>query len=191
MASQVFFRGQIEHTEKTIERLYRTQYYAFDKMRALLRLLVLGLAPIFAAAFSAALPTWSRMLLLMVGAWFTVSGDFPAQMRADRALQNRKADLPKMEYAFLSDRMELSGEGSMTIEYRKLIRLVQDEEYLYLIFSRDSVCMVDRERITPNGAEALMQFLENKTKLPWRRERGFLSMNLWDFRQMLRDRKQK
>ena len=67
MASQIRFRANIRHTEKTVEQLYRTTYHVFDKFRILLRLLF-GLALIFAAAFLA-LPTWARVLLLMFGAW--------------------------------------------------------------------------------------------------------------------------
>ncbi|MBQ6402759.1 MAG: YcxB family protein [Oscillospiraceae bacterium] len=189
MASQIRFRANIRHTEKTVEQLYRTTYHVFDKFRILLRLLF-GLALIFAAAFLA-LPTWARVLLLMFGAWFVASGDFPAQIRADRALENRKAALPAMDYAFYNDRMELSGEGAMTIRYKQLTHLVQDESWLYLILARDSVCMIDRESVSPGGAAELMQFLAQKTQLTWRREQGLLSMNLWDLRQILRDRKRK
>lgn len=189
MASQVCFRGKIRHTEKTVEQLYKTEYRVYEKARILVRLL-LGLVLVLAAAF-VELPTWARVLMLAFGAWLLASGDFPAQIRADRALENRTAELPDMDYVFYNDRLEVSGEGSMTIRYKQITRLVQDDAYLYLILARDSICMLERERITPKGDGEFMQFLEQKTHLTWRRERGFLSMTLWDLRQMLRERKEK
>lgn len=189
MASQALFRGRIRHTDKTVEQLYKTEYHVYEKTRILLRLL-LGMALVLVAAFSA-FPTWVRVLLLLFGAWFLASGDFPAQIRADRVMQSRKADLPAMEYAFFPDRVELSGEGSMTVRYPQFTRLVQDEEYLYLILARDSICMLERESISPKGDQEFMKFMEQKTKLAWRREKGFLSLTFWDLRDMLRDRKQK
>ena len=90
--ADIRYRAEIQHTEKTIQRLYRTQYYAYDKLRLLLRG-SLGAALILVAALSA-LPTWGKAVLLLIGAWLVVSGDFPAQLRADKALEQRKAALP-------------------------------------------------------------------------------------------------
>lgn len=183
--ADIRYRAEIRHTEKTIQRLYRTQYYAYDKPRLLLRG-GLGAALILLAAF-AAMPTWLRALALLLGAWLAVSGDFPAQLRADRALEQRKAALPHMFYTFYGDRLMLSGEGRMDIPYRKLSRLAQDESYLYLFVSRDSVCMLERASLKPEDAEGFMKFLAEKTGLVWRREKGLLSLNLADLILLLRD----
>lgn len=179
------YRGKIEHTEKTIQLLYKTQYYTYDKTRMLLRL-GLGIALVILSV-ALALPTWARAVIMLLGAWFMASGDFPSQVRADKALEQRKAALPKMSYEFLEAKLILSGEGSMEIPYKRLTRLVEDDGYLYLFLARDSVCMVDRASLEPKGAEDFMKFMEKKTGLKWRRERSLLSMNLWDLRQILRD----
>lgn len=189
MAAAYRFQGKIDHTEKTIQRLYKTQRYTYFKGRVLLRFGI-GVALILAAA-AAPLPTWLRALLLLVGAWLAVSGDFPAQIRADRVLEARKGALPGMRYEFYGDRVALSGEGSMNIPYKKFSRLVQDADYLYLFVSEDSVCMLERDSLRPQKAEDFMAFIEEKTGLSWRKEKSFLSLNLGDLRQMLRDRRQK
>lgn len=183
------YSGKIVHTEKTIETLYRTQYYSYDKARILIRLGI-GLACVI-SVFLATLPTWAKALLLLVGAWLIVSKDFPAQIRADRVLQERKSALPQMNYVFYDDHMSVSGEGSMNIGYQKLQRLVEDDRYFYLFLSRDSVCMMDRESLTPKKPEDFHRFLENQSGLHWRREKSLLTMNLSDLRLLLADLRQK
>lgn len=185
MEKKILYRAQIKHTEKTVEQLYKTQYYAYEKLRVLLRI-ALGLA-LAITAILLSIPTLAKVLLLLLGTWFFASGDFPAAVRADRALSERKAELPRMKYAFSADSVHLEGEGDMDIPYKNFTRLVEDTDYLYLFVTRDSVCMLERTSIgTPPDTE-LMQFLVEKTGLAWRREKGFLSMNFYDIMQMFRD----
>lgn len=181
------WRASVTHTEKTIQRLYRTQYYAYSKGKILLRL-GLGLALILAGVL-AQLPTWARAVLMLLGTWFAVSGDFPAQLHADRVLQERKAALPSMRYEFYEDRIFLSGEGSMVLPYERLSRLAEDREYLYLFETRDSVCMLERASLRPADDKAFQKFIEEKTGLFWRREGSLLSFGLADLILVFRDRK--
>lgn len=183
------FSAKIEHTEQTIEALYRAQYHAYEKGKMLLWM-AFGFAMIFAAAF-APLPTWARAILLLLGAWFVVSMDIPALARADRALEARKADLPKMQYEFHKDQMHISGEGSMSIPYKKIVKLTEDQFYLYIFMSKDSMCMIDKNTIRPKSSDELKEFLSNKTKLDWLNEKSFLTMNLADVILIFRNRKTK
>lgn len=183
------FHGGIKHTEHTVEQLYKTQYCAYEKPRILIRLGI-GLA-LAVVALTAAIPTWARAILLLLGCWFMASKDFPSQIRADRAMQARKAALPDMEYDFYEDHVYVTGEGSMNIKYKKFTRLVQDEKYLYLFLAKDSMCMLERESLRPADAEKFMAFIEEKTGLTWRREKSILSMNLWDVKQLIKDHKEK
>lgn len=185
MAERWLYRGKIEHTAKTVELLYRTTYYAYSKARMLIRL---GIgAALVIVSVAVALPMWARALLMLLGAWLMASKDFPSQIRADRVMEARGGSLPGMEYEFYNGKVHLSGEGSMDIPYKRFSRLVEDESYLYLFISKDSVCMLERASVEPQPAEELMKFLEGKTGLKWRREKSLLSMNLWDLRQIIRD----
>ena len=185
--NEIRYHAKIHHSEKTIETLYKMQRYTYDKPRILLRL-GLGLV-LAAAALTVSMPMWLRALLLLVGAWLMASRDFPAQMRADKVLQERKAKLPEMQYEFYGDHLKLSGEGSMTIGYRKLTRLAEDKMFFYLFLSRDSVCMMEKESLKPQKQDDFKLFLEERSGQKWRQEKSFLSMNLPDVLQILRDRK--
>lgn len=185
MAEHVRYRGKIDHTEKTIERLFKTEYYAYEKAPMLIRLGIgIGMVVV---SLTVTMPMWTRGILMLIGAWLMASRDFPAQMRADRALEARHGSLPGMSYEFFSDRVRLSGEGSMSIPYKKFTRLVEDSEYLYLFMDKSSVCMVDRSTLHPGPAEEFMKFMGDRTGLKWRREKSILAMNLWDLRQVIRD----
>ncbi len=179
------YQAAIRHTEKTVEKLYKMQYAVYEKPRLLLRML-LGFALVVLVVVTA-LPTWARALLLLLGAWLLVSRDFPAAVRADRVLSERKAALPAMRYGFGERTVHLSGEGSMDIPYKSFTRLIEDIDYLYLFVSRDSVCMLERASLKPNDVLAFGKFMEEKTGLTWRREKSFLSMSIYDMRQALRD----
>lgn len=179
------YRAKITHTEKTVEQLYKMQYNVYEKPRILLRLLI-GFGLVVAAA-AADFPTWVKALLLLVGAWLLVSRDFPAAVRADRALSERKAKLPDMRYSFGPESVHLSGEGSMELPYHKFTQLVEDRQYVYLFVSRNSVCMVEKDSVKPADIMAFAHFLEDKTGLKWRAEKAFLSMSIYDIRQALKD----
>ena len=183
--AEPLYRAGIRHTEKTVEQLYKTQYYVYEKPRMLARMLV-GFGLVAAAALTTP-PTWVRALLLLIGAWLLVSRDFPAAVRADRAMSERKARLPNMSYAFYDDRLRLSGEGSMDVPYKKLTHLIEDDGYLYLFLSRTSVCMLERDSIKPPQYLDFGKFLTEKTGLEWRREKAFLSMSVYDLRRIWRD----
>ncbi len=179
------YRTKITHTEKTVEQLYKMQYYVYEKPRMILRA-VIGFGLVAAAVISG-LPTWGKALLLLIGAWLLVSRDFPAAVRADRALSERKAKLPDMSYGFGPDKVHLSGEGSMDLPYKKFTRLVEDKQYLYLFVSRNSVCMMEKGSVKPDDMMAFAKFLEERTGLKWRAEKAFLSMSIYDLRQAFKD----
>ena len=180
-----FYRAKISHTEKTVEQLYKMQYYVYEKPRMIARLLI-GFA-LVVGAVAAGLPMWGKAILLLIGAWLLVSRDFPAAVRADRALSERKAKLPDMSYDFGPDKVHLSGEGSMDIPYNKLTRLVEDKQYLYLFLNRNSVCMMEKDSVKPADLMAFAKFLEEKTGLKWQAEKSFLSMSIYDLRQAFKD----
>jgi len=105
-------------------------------------------------------------------------------------LEVRKAELPSMQYEFHKDAMKISGEGSMSIPYKKIARLAEDPEYLYVFMGKDSVCMIERSSVKPDS-DALQEFLAKKTGLDWLNEKSLLTVNLADVILMFRNRKDK
>ena len=119
-------------------------------------------------------------MLLILGTWFAVSTDFPAQVHADKVMQARKNNLPVMSYEFFDDHVKISGEGSMNISYKKFTKLIHDDMYCYLIISRESICMMEK----PEKIQEFMKFLSERTNLVWQKEKSFLAMNIDDVKEM-------
>ena len=163
MAEQASFIGSVQHTPDTIQRLYKTEYYTYDTLRILSRFLFGG--ALIAAALILELPRPVQILLLLAGCWLIISKDFPAAVRADQVLDNRKLAYPKFQ------------------------RLIEDEQYLYLFLGRQSVCMVEKDGVEGGSPEELKAFVARLTGLSWQRNRSLLTMNLADLRQALRDRR--
>ena len=186
MAASIY-SAKIDHTESSLESLFKTQLYAYKKLYSLTRIGI-GLCFILMAAFLS-FPLWLKAILLLIGAWLTISRDFPAQIQADRAFTARHGVLPRNTYRFYKDRLSMDGEGKMDIPYGRLSRLIYDKDYFYLFLSKDSVCMMEKESLSPGEPEAFMDFLAGKTGLTWSQEKSFLFMNLDDILGAIRNRK--
>ena len=182
------FVGSIHHTEDTIQLLYKTQYYTYDTLRVVIRLLI-GAAMVV-VGFSAVMPRPLQVLLLMGGCWLIVSKDFPAAVQADRVIDARKGALPQNTCTFYDSGMDLDGEGHMRIQYGQFQRLVEDEHYLYLFLGKRSVCMVEKDSVEHGSAQELKEFVEKHTKLKWVKNKSLLQLNLKDLRQAVRDSRQ-
>lgn len=187
MASCRFY-GKIEHTEDTITSLYRVQYHAFSKLQMLIWMAV-GFAMIMVAAF-AAIPLWAKTVLLLIGALVVTGVDFPAMVRADSVVEARRGNLPKMEYEFHKDAVKVSGEGSMSIAYKKIVRMAEEKNYLYLFMGRDSICMIEKASIKPNDLDEFKEFMAQKTGLTWQSEKSLLAFNLADVILAVRNKKE-
>ena len=187
MADTVKFVGSIQHTEDTIQRLFRTEYYTYEKLRFLLRLAAGAVMAAAGALGAFSLPV--KGVLMLIGCWLIVSKDLPADVRADRTVDARKGCLPRNTCTFYDKRMDLDGAGHMRIKYSQFQRLVEDDEYLYLFLNRNSVCMVEKAGVQNGSAQQLMEFVEKRTGLSWTRNKSLLLMNFSDLLQAVRDRR--
>lgn len=183
------YTARIVHTERSIDTMFRTQYYTYERLQIVVRV-VIGVV-LAALALLLSMPMWLRGLLLLAGGWLIGARDFPSQIRAAKAAEGRHGVLPTMEYEFYDGNLRLSGEGSMSISYKKIERLVEDEKYLYLFLSKDSVCMIDKETVRPKKVEELMKLLSEQCKQPWKKEKSLLSLNFYELRDLIREKKGK
>ena len=174
------YTAYIHHNAKTIEQLYKTQYYAYDKLRIITRFII-GFVLIAIALFLP-LSLWLRGILLLSGTWLVSSTDFPAQVRADKVIQSRHNNFPEMHYDFYDGYFNVSGEGSMNISYDKISRLIYDSHYLYIFMSRDSVCMIDIK--TLDDVNEFMKFIETVTCKIWHKEKSLLVFNIEDIKRI-------
>ena len=170
------YKASITHTEKTVRELYKTQYFCFDKVRIIIRFIAGFLLILAAVSFEIRLTF--KGILLLTGTWLVSTPDFPSQVKADKNLDARKIPLPVISYEFYDSFMRLNDGETCDINYEKIKILIKDKNYLYLFMSKNSACMIDK--LTIDNLDAFINFMEEKTKIKWRVQKSFFSMNFHD-----------
>lgn len=183
------YEARIEHTEDTLTQLYKTANMTYNTMGILGRM-ILGLA-LIVAAFALKMPQPLQIFLLLIGCLMLVCGDIGSIYRAADVVDKRHGKLPVMRYTFYEKDIQLTGEGKMRLKYDTIDRLIKDRDYLYLFQNRNSVCMVDKNTISPGETEAFMEFISEKTGQKWKGNQSLLSLNLTDLVRAAKDRKKK
>ncbi|WP_426350853.1 YcxB family protein [Alloiococcus sp. CFN-8] len=178
------FQGQIEHNRETITLLFKVAYDTFEMKRILIRLTI-GVIMVILGLFGE-LNQVIQGILLMTGAWLIVSRDFPPKVRADRTLEERKQPLPILVSTFYEDRMELSGEGRMSLRYRDFQHIVEENDYFFLFLHKNSACMIDSKTLEPDSLEEFKDFVSRKTNLQWQKNTSWFNMSLKELLQLLK-----
>lgn len=189
MSEHTSYKASIEHSAETIEKLYVTQYHTYEKYMILAKtIFAFG---ILIAGFLTDIPTWARALIIFIGTLVIATRDLRPQLKADKVKEVRSNSFPDMEYEFFKDNFRLSGEGQMSMNYKKLTRLVHDKGYFYLFISPESVCMIDKSTVKPYHCDKFMEFISERTGLSWELEKSFMFYSIYDIIKIFKDRKQR
>ena len=171
--------ASMRHTEQTLRQLSKTQYDTFcfgrKAVQAFCGLILIGLG---ISGGNAVL----SVLCLFAGCWLCMNTDTPAKVRAGKVIASMNGRFPFTRYHFSPTEILLdSGEGGdgepQRIAYSSLIRLVEDEGYLYLYISRLSAYMIDKATVSPD-APSLRAMIEQQSGLKWTRPTSFFNFSL-------------
>jgi hypothetical protein len=177
------YRGKIQHSPASIRILFKTAYYTFHIKRVVLRfvaggvLVLAGLVPSF--------PDFLQLIFLAAGCWFLVSADFPSKIKADRTVAVRKSALPVLELFFYDEYMELRDTDSMQIAYRDVKKIVEEQQYYFFIVDENSICMIERNTVSPDDVAAFKRFVSEKTQLEWKERASVFTMSFRDVWELL------
>lgn len=161
---QTAYKAETCHTEETIRILSRVQYLSFRKGYIILQF-VLGVAFASAGLFVVQDKTAS-ILCCLFGCWMLVSWNQIPLFRANKIIRECGGQFFKTSYSFDDNGIAIHNEQlDSTLDYRRIIRLVQDESYFYLFISNEGAYMIPRSAITPNEPLQFAQMLESKTGL--------------------------
>lgn len=167
----------MQHTQASIQRMAQAAYDAFEGRQKLVRCLA-ALACLALGAV-ASLPLAVRVLLLAWGSYACVSVNNPVRSRVDSVLQvvaQNGGRYPCTLLRFEEDALYAGAKGggpAERVEYRALLRLMEDEEYFYLFVHRGAALMAPKAALGAAGPATLRQFLQQKTGLevvpllPW------------------------
>lgn len=170
------YEGLIEHNEESIRTLFKVTYYSYEMKKVIMCFVTGSVLAIIGLIGS--IPDILQVILLLIGCWLLVSGDLPSKVKADRTLKVRENSLPVIESIFYESYMELSNQLKMTIEYDKIQQLIEENQYLFIFLNRESVCMIDINKLKPYEPEMFKNFLTDKTGLEWKRNKAIFNMSL-------------
>jgi hypothetical protein len=162
--------------------MFKVAYYKFQ-IKKVFGWLFVG-AVLVVLGLTGNFPIGIQGILMMIGCWILVSGDFPARYKADRTLEARNQSLPTIISTFYNDFVELTGEGHMKLKYSNFKYLLEEHEYFFLFIDKDSVCMIDSRTLQPNNIEKFKIFVSDKTNLEWKQRKTLLNMSLADLLQL-------
>ncbi len=174
----VRFKGSIKYTENTIHVLYKVAYETYEMRRMILRM-VIGFIMAIAGLFLE-LSMIFQGILLMGGAWFMVSKDFPAKIRASEAIEKRGDYFPTLITEFHESFMILKDGKSMKLDYKKIEHLVEEDDLIFLFLSKDSAVVIERDSLEDVNVEEFKTFLEDKTNLVFYKTQSWIQMSFRD-----------
>lgn len=107
-------------------------------------------------------------LCLFLGVLLILFPFLANRRRKQKSAATLSGERLSVRYEFRPDHYTLfSGEDSMLGEYKKIIRLLEDETYLYLCLSSTRLLMLEKASVTPDSSEELKSFLAKQTGLKW------------------------
>lgn len=183
-SSKNHFEAAVLFDEAAILRMFRTEYFAFERLQLLTRL-VLAAILILLALFGG-LPQIVMIPCLAIGAWLVVSLDFPSKVRAERVLQQQGGQTARVKYRFNDDGIYV--ENGAHLQYEQVGRLIEDDEYFYIFRDRQFAVMVPRASLLPNSPDRFRKYIARKCGMEWKRSGPILMVDRKEFAQMLRDK---
>jgi len=170
----VSFTAKMQHSEKTILRLVETQQKTFQFPRRIAYSLLACLLIIYGIYADKSMLT--PYLALFAGCVMVTGLGAGARRQAAKVIRQMNGSFPRSDYSFDGSGFRYYDKGE-PIPYGKLIRLVEDREYLYLYISRQSAYMVDKSTVK-GGPDELKTFLSERTGLSWERPVSLFNLSI-------------
>lgn len=171
------YSGGIVQSPATIKSYSIIQYNIFQT-RKKIAVLVLSVALAVSGIAVAGSNKLLGLGLVFLGCILFSNSNAAAEYTANRVIELFKGNYPTLHYSF-SDSYILPLESGKSIKYKSLVRLVEDDDYLYLFENSQYAVMVKKSLISgENGAEGLKKLLAEKTGLSWTRPLSILNFNL-------------
>lgn len=184
------YTARMKHTADTITKLVLMQYNTFQVAKKVIRIVIaVGLIVYGVMSFSSGMIT--PLIAFFFGSVLISGTDVRAKYNAKKIIKQMNGRFPSSEYTFTETGFK-DAEKSAEIPYGKLIKLIDDKEYLYLYISTQSAYMVDSSTVTgKNGLEGLKELVSDKANLQWVSPVTFFNFNIYSFRDKTKRKKDK
>ena len=175
-STHAYFEAVMVYDDETIRRMFKTEYYTYEKLRLIGRY-ALAIA-LIAAALLTGMPTIPQAICLMIGAWLFVTPDFPSKVRAEGVIQHRGGRTSSVTLTF--DGKVIGIGNGQAIPYTAVDCLIEDEKYYYIFRDKQTAVMVPRNGVTVGNPEDFRGYIELKTGKQFESTKNLLNMNLKD-----------
>ena len=182
------YSAVIQHDEKTITRLAKVQYNAFQLGKKAIFVLS-GVALIFMAVF-VELDIRFAGTLAFIGCMLWYFSDFPARVTAVRMNQAIGKKYPKVEYYFFEKEASITdGKEWFHMPYHIVQRFFEDKEYWYLFLTTNISYMIPKASLKKGDAAKFTTFIENRTGLKAEKPVAVMGLSIKSILVRIRNRK--
>ena len=171
------YRAKMKHSAETIKKLIQTGYDVFlFKRKFLNAVIAFGLIIYGLYADKSMFTPW---VALFVGCVMLPNLNAIPKQQAKEVLQQMGGHYPKSDYRFYEKEFSFN-EKEGAIPYKRLIRLIEDKQYLYLYVAEQSGYMVDKGTVTGGSVSELKTYLEIETGMKFSRPASLFSFKIYD-----------
>lgn len=168
------FTAYINHSYETILRMCRTMDDTFFFKRKLLMA--------FGGIALTVMGVWNMeniagILMLMIGCWMLASLNLPAKNQADNIKKALGGKYPSNKYEFQDKHFVLYAQNQDIVNYSSLVRLVEDEGYLYLCLNEQASYMLEKASLGTE-LDKFKAFMEKATSLVWKKPYRLSTFNI-------------
>ena len=171
------YRAKMQHSQATIYKLVQTQYDTFQFHKKLIHIAIaMGL---ILYGLYADQTMYTPMFALFVGCVMLANLNAYPRSQAKEVLKIMGGNYPTSDYVFGADSFTFNAEAE-PVPYRKIIRLIEDRDYLYLYVSKQSAYMVDKRTVSGGSVADMKTFLAIETLQKWSRPANILNFRFRD-----------
>lgn len=171
------YRAKMRHSADTIKKLIQTGYDVFQFRRKLLNA-VISLGLILFGLY-ADQSMFMPMIALFAGCVMLANLNAIPRIQSKNVLAQINGKFPKSDYSFFEQEFKDHDKGD-PIPYTRLIRLVEDRQYMYLYVAEQSGYMVDKGTVTGGSVSDLKTYLEIETGMKFARPANLFSFKITD-----------
>lgn len=169
------YQAKMKHNASTITQLMITRYNTFQYGKKMIRF-VIALVLIGYGLYGDK-TLFMPMVCLFIGCVMVANLNQAPKSLAKALIRQMGGQFPESSYEFEKSAFRFHAEAE-PVPYGKLIRLVEDRQYLYLYVSEDSGYMVDKASISGGTPAELKEFLSAGSGQKWTRPNSLLTFRL-------------
>ena len=168
------FTALMRHSYQTVLLMCKTKNNTYHfKRKLVMALLGIVLVVLGVSNFSST----AGLVFVMVGCFMFTSMDMPARSEADDVKKALGGKYPQNKYEFFDKHFVLYASMQDIINYSRIVKLVEDNQYCYLYIEKEASYMLEKFSLG-NELNEFKAFMSKATGLQWQQPYSFATFNL-------------